>query len=98
MGAGVLLIPVVPPRVAMALLDLGLKSANEFLQRDPLQLATLLTKSLGETVSNDFVTRWQGDLKQLHVLKTPGMEVGRPHETTPVVAPALAPRRKSLSL
>ncbi len=96
--AGVLLIPVVPPRVAMALLDMGLKSADEFLHRDTLELATLLTKSLGETVSSDFVMRWQGDLKQLHVLKAPGMELVRPSETTPVVAPALAPRRQSLSL
>jgi hypothetical protein len=95
--AGVLLIPV-PARVAMALLDAGLKSADEFLRRDTLQLANLLTKSLGETVSKDFVTQWQGALGKLRALTPPGAEVVRPNETTPVVAPALSLPRQVLSI
>jgi hypothetical protein len=94
--AAVLLIPVVPPRVAMALLDMGLKSADEFLHRDALQLATVLTKSLGENVSKDFVTQWQGDLAKLRELKTPNVGIAPPAFTVPTIAPVSKPRVLSI--
>lgn len=65
---GVLLIPVVPARVAAGMLGVGVKSVDDFLSRDPSRLALALAKALREQITREHVSQWQADLKKLKTL------------------------------
>jgi hypothetical protein len=93
----VLLIPVIPPHVALALIKVGLRSVDEFLHRDRTQLATALTGVLGGTVSQEQVAQWQASLTRLRTLGSPSSEVLHPATTGGPVT-RLAPRDPAHSI
>ena len=63
--AAVLALPVLPPRVAEALVEVGVESPTAFVRASPRKLARPLSKQLGERIRVDDVARWQEEVREL---------------------------------
>jgi hypothetical protein len=66
--AAVLALPMLPPRVAEKLIELGVTSPAEFVGTAPRKLSGPLTKQLGERIKLADVARWQEEVRELITL------------------------------
>lgn len=84
--AELLTLPFVPRRVLELMASLGIRSCADFVAADPEEVARPLTKGLGQEITPEDVSFWQGEVEELGRIPLPKLRP--PHSDQPDTDPS----------